>query len=78
LNGTIQPYAHHLILFVNGGLTDSDNNTNDFVTISPPAQRNSSSAFNPPSAPPASAPALSVGLLEFTVTGHTTGTNYIV
>lgn len=64
-----------------GGYTDSNNNTNDFITAAP-NPRNSVSPANPPPSQPAAAPVLgaasiSGGHLQFTISG-TTGSNYIV
>ncbi len=71
------------LLRKNGGYTDSNNNTNDFITLSPPAPRNSASPANPPaSGPPAIAPTLSTPSLTgnqiiFQLTGTATS-NYVV
>jgi endonuclease/exonuclease/phosphatase family metal-dependent hydrolase len=66
-----------------GGLTDTDDNGEDFSTLSPPAPRNSASPTNPPLAgPPAMEPTLTTpqlvaGQLMFQLTG-TAASNYIV
>ena len=71
------------LLRKNGGYTDSNNNTNDFVILIPPAPRNSASPANPPpSGPPAVAPTLSTPSLSgnqfiFHLTGTATS-NYVV
>jgi len=64
----------------NGGLVDSNNNTNDFTTSSP-NPRNSASPTNSP-ATPAVAPTFGTlivtnGQIQFAISG-TTGSNYIV
>ncbi|MCU0785680.1 MAG: immunoglobulin domain-containing protein [Verrucomicrobia bacterium] len=69
------------ILRKNGGLTDSNDNTNDFATITPPTPRNSASPANLQSTP-ASTPTLTNAVLsgsqfQFLITG-TTGSNYVV
>ncbi len=70
------------LLRKNGGYTDSNNNTNDFVILIPPAPRNSASPANPPAGPPAIAPSLSTPSLSgnqfiFQLTGTATS-NYVV
>ncbi len=65
----------------NGGLTESNDNANDFLTLTPPAPRNSASAANPPSTP-AVVPTLTNaafigGQFQFTLTGTVTS-NYVV
>lgn len=69
------------VLRKNGGYTDSNNNTNDFIAATP-NPRNTASPANPPSLPPAATPVLgtptfSGGQVQFNVSG-TTGSNYIV
>jgi hypothetical protein len=70
------------ILRKTGGLTDSNNNAEDFITITPPEPRNSSSPANPPIVPPASAPILTNAFwsgteFQFLLAG-TIGSNYVV
>jgi len=69
------------ILRKNGGLTDSNDNANDFTTLSPPAPRNSASPANPPSTPATaavlSAPSFNNNQFQMLVTG-TASSNYVM
>ncbi len=70
------------VLRKNGGFTESNDNANDFTTLTPPAPRNTASPANPPVVPviPATLGSPSYATnnqFQFTVTG-TAGTNYIV
>ena len=69
------------ILRKNGGFTDTNDNTNDFTTLTPPLPHNSSSTANPPNVPAApatlGAPAFAANAFAFTITG-TAGSNYVI
>jgi endonuclease/exonuclease/phosphatase family metal-dependent hydrolase len=69
------------ILRKNGGFADSNDNTNDFTTVSPPAPRDSATPPNNPSVSPAAAalgrPSFGTNSFSFTVVG-TAGSNYVI
>jgi endonuclease/exonuclease/phosphatase family metal-dependent hydrolase len=69
------------ILRRDGGFADSNDNTNDFITLSPPSPRNSASPADPPSVPATAAtlgsPSFATNIFSFTVTGAP-GSNYII